>query len=123
MITVYVIWQQNPLFRKENILSFHRIKKQAELIASTNKSTRIEEHIIMPDDIKRIREIRLFVAKNALHDIKNLSKQIKCEPEDMIILRAEIIKRIKECEEKLDAEFIYDDEIQKYLDGIAMGIE
>lgn len=123
MITVYVIWQQIPLLNKEVILSYHRIKKQAELIVSTNKSTRIEEHIILPEDIKRIREIRLFIAKDALNDIKNIASKIKCSPDDMLILRAEIISRIKQTESRLGAEFIYDDEIEKYLNALTMGIE
>lgn len=123
MITVYVIWQQIPLLNKEVILSYHRVKKQAELIVSTNKSTRIEEHIILPEDIKRIREIRLFIASDALNNIKHISKQIKCEPEDMLILRSEIVSRIKEAESRLNIEFIYDDEIEKYLNALVMGIE
>jgi hypothetical protein len=126
MATIYIVWCEDPVLKKSKIIGYGKSKSQAEQIAikGWGQSTSIEQRTIRPEDIQTIREVNLNVAKYTLDNIKQISETVLKEKSQILLLRAELLNKIKDAEErhKMPLSFVFTDEIDIYLKSLEAGI-
>ena len=125
MIKLYVIWQYNPLLKKEEIKGWDKNKGQALLKKphSPNQA-RIEEKIITKETLRDIRKARLAAIDHMIKDLPSIIKQTKIKKDNSLLVRSELMARKKVAERMADAneEYIFEEEIEFILHAAEEGL-
>ena len=127
MFKIYVIWQYNPLTQKEQIREWTRNKKQSVIIKqyrTEGLKSSIREHMIPQELVNDLRQIRFDVAEAHLNDVNTVVKKIKADKEKSLLIRHELVVRRDLARERLGEAngWIFDDEVEQYLDAVVAGI-
>ena len=125
MTTFYVIWQYNPITRKDEIKGWERTEKQARLAKEDwREKHRIEEVKIDQETLNQIRKARVSAVDYALDNLLKVIKKSKISKENTILVKHELLVKKKLANRMLIARdgYIFEEEIEFYLRALEEGL-
>jgi len=120
MIKIYVVWQYDPILRKEVVFDWSRNKDQADLKQQTTTiyPSRVDEFLIDQTKLNKLRIAKKDAAQYMLDNIHETIKEIGADKDSAIILRRDLIDRVEEATGRINLPVgvALNDEITRYLD-------